>query len=85
MMANKVLGYSEFRVFCDCIGRGLTFQDFQDDYLSKYQSTDHGGLGGEEGLTLNGFKDFFLAELVNLTKQTNKQAEAEAVIFQWLE
>jgi hypothetical protein len=60
MLMNNVLGYREFKGFCDCIGRNeITYQDFVHEILSKYQSTDNNGLGGEEGLTINGFKDFF--------------------------
>ena len=82
---NHVLGYREFKGFCDCIGRDLSYQDFIREYLEKYQSTDKGGLGGEEGLTLNGFKDFFLDELNKLIELTNDESQSEVIIFKWLE
>ena len=59
MLMNRVLGYREFKGFCDAIGRNLTYADFRDSYVRKYQSTGADGIGHEEGLTLNGFKDFF--------------------------
>ena len=69
---NKVLGFREFKGFCECIGKqNLSYQDFISEYMIKYQSTDKGGLGGEEGLTLNGFKDIFLQEYIGNLKQHN--------------
>lgn len=59
MLMNRVLGYREFKGFCQCIGKDLDYNEFINDYLENFQSTDKGGLGGEEGLTMNGFKDFF--------------------------
>tara|TARA_B110000285_G_scaffold168564_1_gene188563 strand:- start:161 stop:388 length:228 start_codon:yes stop_codon:yes gene_type:complete len=34
MLMNKVLGYREFKGFCDCVGiNNLTYQSFISDYL----------------------------------------------------
>ena len=59
MLMNKVLGYEDFKGFCDCIGRELSEEEFKNEYLGKYQSSDQDSVNGVEGLTLNGFKDFF--------------------------
>jgi hypothetical protein len=68
MLDNKVLGYDEFKSFYECIGRSISLEEFRKDILRKFQSTDKGGLGGEEGITLQGFKDFFLEELTFLIR-----------------
>jgi len=59
MLMNNVLGFTEFKSFYECIGRQITREEFKNDILNKFQSVDKGGLSGEEGLTLQGFKDFF--------------------------
>ena len=60
MNINKVLGFKEFKGFFDCIGKKLTQQQFSNEYINKFQSTSKNSLSGEEGLTLAGFKEFFI-------------------------
>ena len=36
MMSNKVLGYDEFKVFCQCIGRNISSNTFEEEYLTKF-------------------------------------------------
>ena len=38
MLLNRELGYSEFRGFCECVGRPISEQEFQ-HILSKFSST----------------------------------------------
>ena len=84
MMMNNVLGFQEFKGFLQAIGKHgdkLTPQEFRSQYLKKFQSTDKGGLAGEEGLTLKGFKDFFYDEIQNYIKETNKISYADNFMF----
>ena len=38
MLLNRELGYSEFRGFCDCVGRATSEQEFN-QILSRFSST----------------------------------------------
>jgi len=69
MLLIRELTFCEFKGFCECIGRQLTEKEFQNEYLNRFNST-------EKGLTLQGFKDFWLDSLSRLN---------EHVIYQWLE
>lgn len=85
MLMNKVLGYREFKGFCDCVGiNNITYQTFVSDYLSKFESTERSGLGGEEGLTLNGFKEMFLFEFEQNRKSYGSHSKATDLMFDWL-
>ena len=99
MLLNRELGYSEFRGFCECVGRPISETEFQ-LILSKFSSTktqekksSQGGPGsagsnGENdrasqrtardgGLTLEGFKAFFVSEI-----ETDGMEEDR--MFEWL-
>ena len=73
-----------------CIGRKLTESEFE-EYLKTYQSTDASGVGNEEGLTLTGFKHFFIQEfrsaitLHSGTTHAGGYAQAEELMYMWLE
>ena len=85
MLLNRELGYSEFRGFCECVGRPISEQEFQ-HILSQFSSTkthEKNSLQGgpsssasngdndvssqrtarQGGLTLEGFKAFFVSEI----------------------
>lgn len=84
MLMNKVLGFREFKGFCDCVGiYNLTYQSFISDYLQKFESTERSGLGGEEGLTLNGFKDMFLF-VFNLNRKSSNHSKATEIMYDWM-
>ena len=36
MLLNRELGYSEFKGFCDCVGKHMTEDEFNKDILSKF-------------------------------------------------
>ena len=36
MLLNRELGYSEFKGFCDCVGKHMTEEEFNKDILSKF-------------------------------------------------
>jgi hypothetical protein len=80
---NGVLGLEELKGFMDCINKTERFEeaDFMRNIYSKYQSTkDIPGLQ-EQGLSLNGFKDFFYDEFIKLTKMTNNYKKAETIVM----
>jgi calpain-15 len=57
MLLYKELTFCEFKGFCECLGRStLTEREFQTEILPSYHST-------ERGLTLQGFKQFFLHQI----------------------
>ena len=63
---KKVLGYYEFKGFCDCIGRSMSPKQFKEDCLKKFSSAraiyEDGSLG-EFGITVDGLKEFFHEDL----------------------
>ena len=69
---NGVMGFDEFKSFCDTIGRSMKIEEFQNEIMKKCQSTDRNGIGGEQGITVQGLKDFFYNELTLLLRQTGK-------------
>ena len=65
MLLNHELTYCEFKGFCECIGRSnLTEKEFLTDILPKYHST-------QRGLTVQGFKDYFKQQVVEVRQQYN--------------
>ena len=36
MLLNRELGYSEFKGFCDCVGKHMTEEEFHKDILNKF-------------------------------------------------
>lgn len=76
MLLHRELGYSEFKGFCDCVGRSISENEFN-GLLSKFASTkvrNEGPIANndsmsldsrirEGGLTLEGFKQFLVSEI----------------------
>jgi len=74
MLLRRELGYSEFKGFCDCAGRPVSESEFS-TLLTKFSSTRVQYREGnddwtrerttarEGGLTLEGFKQFLVAEI----------------------
>ncbi|CAG9329557.1 unnamed protein product [Blepharisma stoltei] len=69
MLLNRELSYTEFKGFYECINRTISEVEYRQKVLKKYSST-------ENGLSLKGFKDFFIE---------NIKAQGEEVIWGWLE
>lgn len=53
MLLNRELSYTEFKGFYECINRTISEVEYRQKVLKKYSST-------ENGLSLKGFKDFFI-------------------------
>ena len=69
MLLNRELSYTEFKGFYECINRSLTEAEYKQKVLKRYCST-------ENGLSLKGFKDFFIDNIKSL---------GEEAIWSWLE
>jgi calpain-15 len=69
MLLNRELSYTEFKGFYECINRSLTEVEFKQKVLKRYCSN-------ENGLSLKGFKDFFVDNIRSL---------GEEAIWGWLE
>lgn len=69
MLLNRELSFTEFKGFYECINRSLTEIEYKQKVLKRYCST-------ENGLSLKGFKDFFIENIKSL---------GEEAIWGWLE
>ncbi|OMJ87011.1 hypothetical protein SteCoe_11338 [Stentor coeruleus] len=69
MLLNRELSYTEFKGFYECINRSLTEIEYKQKVLKRYCST-------ENGLSLKGFKDFFVDNIKSL---------GEEAIWGWLD
>ena len=69
MLLNRELSYTEFKGFYECINRSLTEVEFKQKVLKRYCSN-------ESGLSLKGFKDFFIDNIKSL---------GEEAIWGWLD
>jgi calpain-15 len=69
MLLNRELSYTEFKGFYECINRSLTEIEYKQKVLKRYCST-------ENGLSLKGFKDFFIDNIKSL---------GEEAIWGWLD
>lgn len=69
MLLNRELSYTEFKGFYECINRSLTEAEYKQKILKKYCST-------ENGLSIKGFKDFFIDNIRSL---------GEEAIWGWLD
>lgn len=69
MLLNRELSYTEFKGFYECINRTISEVEYRQKVLKKYSST-------ENGLSLKGFKDFFI---------DNIKASGEDTVWSWLE
>lgn len=69
MLLNRELSYTEFKGFYECINRSLTEVEYKQKVLKRYCST-------ENGLSLKGFKDFFIDNIKSL---------GEEAIWGWLD
>ena len=43
MLLNRELGYSEFKGFCDCVGKHMTEEEFTKDILNKFVNLQQKG------------------------------------------
>ena len=69
MLLNRELSFTEFKGFYECINRSLTELEYKQKVLKRYCST-------ENGLSLKGFKDFFVDNIKSL---------GEEAIWGWLD
>jgi hypothetical protein len=53
LIITNTIDFKEFKAIYDIIGKKITELDFKSNILSKYCSAN-------EGITLQGFKDWFL-------------------------
>ena len=75
MLLNRLLGYQEFKGFCECIGRHLTEKEFN-EILSNYSSN-------ESGLTLQGFMEFWRTNISEFRQSMGPSGDQH--ILQWLD